>query len=72
MKRNSKRQNRKQSPKEDKPNEQEETKEILFKMFGFDINNNQDLQNLNLQQSLLDAMVEKGFATDGQFFQACF
>ena len=71
MKRNSKRINKKQSPKEDKPNEQEEIKEIIFKMFGFDINNNPDLQNLYLQQSLLDSMVEKGLLTDEQFFQLC-
>ena len=42
-------------------------------MFGFDTNNhNQDLQNLYLQQCLLDALAEKGFITDEQFFQACF
>jgi len=45
---------------------------VLLSMFGFDINNNQDLQNLYLQQSLLDALAEKGLITDEQFFQTCF
>ena len=41
-------------------------------MFGFDIDNNTDLQKLFLQQHLLDAMVEKGLITDEHFFQPCF
>ena len=73
MKRNSKRTNKKQQQQQqNKPTDQDDFKEILFKMFGFDINNNQDLQNLYLQQCLLDAMVEKGLITDEQFFQPCF
>ena len=77
MKRNSKRQTNKQSPKEDtpkhdKPNVQDDFNDVLLSMFGFDINNNQDLQNLYLQQCLLDALAEKGLITDEQFFQMCF
>ena len=72
MKRNSKRQSKKQPPKHDKPNDQNDFKDVLLSMFGFDINNNQDLQNLYLQQSLLDALAEKGLITDEQFFQMCF
>ena len=72
MKRNSKTINKKQQQQQNKPTDQDDFKEILFKMFGFDINNNQDLQNLYLQQCLLDALAEKGFISDEQFFQLCF
>ena len=72
MKRNSKRQSKKQPPKNDKPNDQDDFKDVLLSMFGFVINNNQDLQNFYLQQSLLDALAEKGLITDEQFFQMCF
>ena len=45
MKRNSKRQSKKQPPKHDKPNNHDDFKDVLLSMFGFVINNNQDLQN---------------------------
>jgi len=72
MKRNSKRINKKQSPKETKPTDQDDFKGKILEMFGFDIDNNMDLQKLYTQQCLLDAMVEKGLISDEQFFQMCF
>jgi hypothetical protein len=72
MKRNSKRQSKKQPPKHNKPNNQDDFKDVLLSMFGFDINNNQDLQNLYLQQCLLDALAEKGLISDEQFFRCAF
>ena len=72
MKRNSKIHSKKQPPKHDKPNNQDDFKDVLLSMFGFAINNKQDLQNLYLQQCLLDALVEKGLISDEQFFQMCF
>ena len=72
MKRNSKRINKKQSPKETKPTDQDDFKGKILEMFGFDIDNNLDLQKLYIQQCLLDAMVEKGLVSDEHFFQPCF
>lgn len=72
MKRNSKRINNKQPPKQTKPTDQDDFKGKLLEMFGFDIDSNTDLQKLFLQQHLLDAMVEKGLITDEHFFQPCF
>lgn len=72
MKRNSKRNNKKQQPQQNKQTDQDDFKGKILQMFGFDIDNNIDLQKLYLQQYLLDAMVEKGLITDEQFFQPCF
>ena len=72
MKRNSKRIHKKHPPKQTKPNDQDDFKGKLLEMFGFDIDTNINLQNLDLQQYLLDAMVEKGLITDEVFFQPCF
>ena len=46
MKRNSKRINDKQPPKQTKPTDQDDFKGKLLEMFGFDIDSNTDLQQI--------------------------
>ena len=65
--------NRQKSPK-DKVKEVsiDDLSKVIFEQYGFDINNNEQIQQLYLRQCFLDSMVDKGLLTDEQFFQLCF
>jgi hypothetical protein len=41
-------------------------------LYGFDVNNNEHLQQLYLKQCFLDSMVDNGLISNEQFFQMCF
>ena len=72
MRRNNRRRlSKKQSPKVKEVGIDDISKDML-EQYGFDINNNEHLQQLYLRQCFLDSMVDKGLLTDEQFFQLCF
>ena len=68
--------NRKKSNKQKSPKVKEvgidDLSKVMIEQYGFDINNNEHLQQLYLRQRFLDSMVDKGLLADEQFFQLCF
>ena len=70
------RNNRRKSSKKQSPKVKEvgidDLSKVIFEQYGFDINNNEQMQQLYLRQCFLDSMVDKGLLADEQFFQLCF
>ena len=67
----SRKSSRKQSPKVKEVGIDDISK-VMLEQYGFDINNNEHLQQLYLRQCFLDSMVDKGLLTNEQFFNCVF